>query len=231
MSKDHEWKNEKFWIEVEFKGLYPPEKITKIQGAEELVKDEDFSGKKVLDNGCGTGWLGEMLQKRGANVIGIDISNTLLEEASKHIQTIKASSYKLPFDGQSFDYVVSFMVIHILDDLTKVLKEVHRVLKQNGKFYIGIVHPMAEKWNEETGLCYSDPASYNKTEERVWVFNLIDGRKFTKHYLHRPLNFYQSEFSKLFTITRKLEPKFPQEIRNNGRYASTEYLFLEMTRK
>ena len=232
MSRDYdEWENEKFWIEVELKGLYPPEKITKIQGAEELTKDEDFSGKKVLDNGCGTGWFGKILQDKGADVIGIDISDTLLEKASKDIPTKKASSYKLPFDDQTFDYVISFMVIHILDNPIKALREVYRVLKPNGKFYVGIVHPMAEKWNEQTGLCYTNPPSFNKTEERIWIFNLIDGQRFTKHYLHRPLSFYESEISKLFTITKKLEPKFPKEMRNNGKYASTEYLFLELTKK
>jgi hypothetical protein len=37
MQTEHEWQDEKFWIEVEIKGLYPPEKITKIQGARELI--------------------------------------------------------------------------------------------------------------------------------------------------------------------------------------------------
>jgi len=231
MSKNLEWENEKFWIEVELKGLYPPEKITKIQGAEELTKDEDFSGKNVLDNGCGTGWLGKMLQNKGAEVIGTDISDTLLEEAAKYIPTQKASSYELPFGDQTFDYVVSFMVIHVLDDPAKAIKESWRVLKPNGKFYVGIVHPMAEKWNEQTELCYLDPSSFTKTEERAWIFNLTNGQKFTKHYLHRPLSFYEKEFNKLFKINKKFEPKFSEELTNDGKYASTEYLFLELVKK
>jgi ubiquinone/menaquinone biosynthesis C-methylase UbiE len=231
MSKNHEWENEKFWIEVELKGLYPPEKITKIQGAEELIKNVDFSGTKVLDNGCGTGWFGKMLQDKGADVIGTDISDTLLEEASKYIPTEKASSYELPFDDQAFDYVVSFMVIHVLDDPAKAIKEAWRVLKPGGKFYVGIVHPLAEKWSEETKLCYQDSASFDKAEERTWIFNLTNGQQFKKHYSHRPLSFYETEFNKLFKFNRKLEPKFPEEMRQNEKYASTEYLFLELVKK
>lgn len=231
MSKDHEWENEKFWIEVELKGLYPPEKIIKIQSAEELTKEVDFSETKVLDNGCGTGWFGKMLQDKGADVIATDISDTLLEEASKYISIKKASSYELPFPDQTFDYVVSFMVVHVLDNPAKAIKETWRVLKPGGKFYVGIVHPMSEKWNEETGLCYEELSSFDKIEERTWIFNLTTGQQFKKHYLHRPLSFYETEFNKFFDIKRKLEPKFPEEIRQNGKYASTEYLFLELVRK
>ncbi|EKE11786.1 MAG: ubiquinone/menaquinone biosynthesis methyltransferase [uncultured bacterium] len=231
MSKDHEWEKEKSWIEADLKGLYPPNKITKIQGALELIRDENFSGKKVLDNGCGAGWFGKIIQDKGAEVIGTDISDALLEEASKYIPTKKASSCELPFGDQAFDYIVSIMVLHIFDDPDQTIEESWRVLKPGGKFYVGIVHPMADKWNEETGLCYLDPASYDKIEERTWIFNLTDGRKFTKHYLHRPLSFYESKFSRLFMINRKLEPKLPEKMRENGKYASTEYLFFELIKK
>lgn len=231
MSKDHEWKNEKLWIGVEKKGLYPPEKILKIKSAEELIDGENFSGRKVLDNGCGTGWFGKLLQEKGADVIGTDISDSLLKEALQFIPTKKASSYELPFGDEYFDYVLSFMVIHILDDPKKAIKEAHRVLKSKGKFYVGIVHPEAERWNTQKDLCYSDPSSFNTTEERTWVFNLTNGKKFTKHYFHRPMEYYESEFGKWFSITKRLEPKLPKGMRKNGKYASTEYLFLELTKK
>lgn len=230
-SSDFEWKNDKSYIKAELKSLYPPEKITKILGAEYLIKDENFSEKIILDNGCGTGWFGKILQDRGADVIGTDISDTLLLEASKYIPVKKASSYNLPFNDQTFDYVVSFMVIHILNDPGKAMKEAWRVLKTNGKFYVGIVHPLSEKWDEKTGLCYLDPSSFDETEERIWIFNLINGRRFTKHYIHRPLSFYESEFGKLFKTTKRFEPKLPENMRQNGKYASTEYLFLELTKK
>ena len=231
MSKDSEWKSEKFWIDVEQRGLYPPEKIIKIESAKKLIKGEKISGKKVLDNGCGTGWFGKIFQDEDADVIGTDISETLLKEASKHFTTKKASSYKLPFGDEKFDYEILFMVVHVLDDPKKALKEAHRVLKPKGKLYVGIVHPMAERWDEKTGLCYLDPSSFDKSEERIWIFNLTNGRKFVKHYIHRPMEYYESEFKKLFSITKRLEPKIPKAMEENGKYASTEYLFLELTKK
>lgn len=231
MNNQAEWENEQLWIEVEENGLYPPEKITKIKGAIELIKDDDFSAKKVLDDGCGTGWFGKMLQDRGVDVIGTDISDTLLEEASKYIKVKKASAYDLPFDEESFNYVISFMVIQVLENPDKALTEIYRILKPNGIFYFGIVHPMAEKWDEKTGKCYEDFSNYESIEKRPWIFNLKDGRRFIKHYIHRPLSFYENEFKNLFNISKKLEPKFPNEMTENGKYAKTEYLFIKLTKK
>lgn len=231
MNNESEWENEKtWWIEAGKGGLYPPEKITKVQGALELIEDENFVGKKVLDNGCGTGWFGKIIQERGANVIGTDISEPLLEEAKSQIKVTKASSYRLPFENQSFDYVISLMVIHVLAFPERALSEIYRVLKPRGKLYLGIVHPKAEKWDEKTGLCFVDMSTYDSIENRPWVFNLLDGRRFTKHYIHRPLSYYENELAKRFTVSKKLEPKFADESTQKGKYATTEYLFLELVR-
>jgi SAM-dependent methyltransferase len=230
MGNESEWINDKLWIEVELKGLYPPEKLTKIQCAQELIAGINFNGKAVLDDGCGTGWFGKMLQERGGKVIGTDISNTLLSEAEKHIPVKRASSYGLPFENNSFDYAVSFMILHILDNPSKAVREMHRVLKPEGKLYLGIVHPDAEKWEEKTGLCY--PSTPNHlSEERVWIFNLTDGRKFTKHYINRPLSYYTEILSQGFNINKVLEPELPEHLRMNGKYAKIEYLFMELTKK
>jgi ubiquinone/menaquinone biosynthesis C-methylase UbiE len=222
MAKDHEWENESFWIEVERKGLYPPERITKIQGAEALIRGEDFRNKKVLDNGCGTGWFAGLLG--GADVIGTDISETLLQEAAKSIPTRKASSYDLPFEDSSFDYVISFMVLHVLDEPLRAIDEAYRVLRPGGRYYVGMVNPDSEVWDEKTGLC--SPSSGTRTEERTWVFNLTDGRSFTKHYINRPREFYVRAFEKLFTVERIIAQRFTMT--QGGRYASQEYLFFDL---
>lgn len=166
MNIDAEWVDEEFWIEVEQKGLYPPEKETKIAGALSLIQDEDFAGKRVLDVGCGTGWFGALLQDRGARVIGSDISDTLLREAARRIPVVRASAYRLPFPDESFDCAISFMVLHVLETPEQALREVSRALAPAGKFYLGIVHPEAERWDEATGSCFSDLSSYESIEVR-----------------------------------------------------------------
>lgn len=227
-----EWENDRIWADVEKKGLYLPGKGAKIRGARSLIKDIDFTSKTVLDIGCGTGWFGKMVRDRGAEVTGIDISEILLNAASFNIPVVKkASAYRLPFGDNSFDFTASLMVMQILSDPMKAITEMHRVLKAKGKAFVGIVHPNAEKWDKQTGLCSPDRSSDNTAENRPWVFNLSDGRRFTKNYIHRPLSYYLSGFHKLFDISMVHEPAPEEEFRNTGKYASREYLFFELMKK
>ncbi len=73
----------------------------------------DLNGATLLDAGCGTGAMTEELVKRGANVVAVDISPSLLEIAQKRIPeamhaniTFKAGDMLDPAHG-SFDYVVA----------------------------------------------------------------------------------------------------------------------------
>lgn len=227
-----EWEDESFWIYVENNGLYPPERDTWRQGVEALLRNEDFEGKnkgkKVLDNGGGTGRLADIVNSRGAETYVTDISGPLLEEASKKAPVAKASSYSLPFGDETFDYVTSFMVLHVLENPEEAIEESWRVLKPAGKFYVGIVHPGAPKWDED-GFCYNDLSTYHWTEKRSWVFNLTDGTCFTKSYIHRPRGFYEEGFKKFFRIEQMLEPENSAHL-DKKKYAQREYLFFELSK-
>lgn len=84
-----------------------------------------FKDKKVLDIGAGTGWCGNEFQKRGANVVMIDI-NPLHEE------TIKMDMQKLEFENESFDFVNCHGSLHHAIDPSQAVKEMSRALKKNG---------------------------------------------------------------------------------------------------
>ena len=100
------------------------------------------SGNKILDIGCGGGLVSEELAMNGFSVTGIDRSINSLEIASNHWRAtdndmvapkyILGDAYKLPFDSESFDGVVISDVLEHLDDLKKVVNEIHRVLKPKG---------------------------------------------------------------------------------------------------
>ncbi len=106
-----------------------------------------FKQKKIriLDAGCGTGFLAKKLEKLG-KVVGVDISSHALHFAKKRaIEVRKASVEKLPFKKNAFDLVVSVDVIYhkdVLDD-KKALKEFFRVLKRKGTL---ILRVPANKW-------------------------------------------------------------------------------------
>lgn len=225
------WSGERFWVDVIENELYPPEAITLPRAVDALIKDEDFRGKKVLDYACGTGRFGKLVQDKGADVIGIDISREILKTASKVIKVKHADGMNLPFEDSSFDYALSFMSLHVIPDFEKALCEISRVLKPDGKLFFGIVHPHSEKWDVETGLAITDNSTYLTVEKRKWVFNLTDGRTFNEEYTHRPLEHYFNTFSKYFVLNRMLEPQLPQKYYGDKKYARIEYLLGELTKK
>jgi 2-polyprenyl-3-methyl-5-hydroxy-6-metoxy-1,4-benzoquinol methylase len=82
----------------------------------------EVKGRRVLDAGCGEGFLSRLLARQGASVTGIDISTMLLEEARRqekeqplNITYLQGSVTDLP-DMGGFDTVVSSLVLPIIPD-------------------------------------------------------------------------------------------------------------------
>jgi len=109
-----------------------------------FVSDEDLKNKNVLDIGCGFGWFEINAEKRGVKkIIGTELEEKDLETARKYTTSEKiefkvGSAIKLPFPDNSFDTVVSWEVVEHIPKNTedKMFKEVTRVLKSGGSFYL-----------------------------------------------------------------------------------------------
>jgi 2-polyprenyl-6-hydroxyphenyl methylase/3-demethylubiquinone-9 3-methyltransferase len=94
---------------------------------------------KVLDVGCGAGFLSNDLAKEKLQVTGIDLSEESLIVAKKYDETKSviyqtADAYHLPFPDQSFDVITAMDFLEHVDDPKGVIKEFSRVLKPNGIF-------------------------------------------------------------------------------------------------
>lgn len=108
----------------------------------------DLSGKSVLDLGCGYGWHCKYAVKCGAEqVLGIDLSEKMIQTANEKNLDAKITyrvcgieDYDYPAD--SFDCVVSNLVLHYMKDLDTVFKRVYQTLKTNGLFLLNIEHPV-----------------------------------------------------------------------------------------
>ena len=91
----------------------------------------------ILDAGCGNGKNMVYLQNEGHNLIGIDFSDGLLNICKKKNLNVQNSDLRdLPFNNNTFDYVISIAVIHHLKtetDRIKALNELLRVTKKGGK--------------------------------------------------------------------------------------------------
>ena len=108
-----------------------------------LLKDVVVN-KKVLDMGCGSGLFTRMLKDWGANVVGEDLSDGLLQIArteNPDINFTQANANNMPYTKGSFDIVTSSLVVHYFEDLKSVFLEVNRVLKPSGKFVFSMHHP------------------------------------------------------------------------------------------
>ena len=94
-------------------------------------------GKVILDYGCGTGKFCRFLRDKGVEVIGVDISNSMLDIArsmdSRNIYYHLINSGHLEFiPSNSIDSITINFVLCILNtqaEITKIVKELQRILK------------------------------------------------------------------------------------------------------
>lgn len=112
----------------------------------DLIRDEP-AGIRVLDLGCGSGLLTQCLQARGFSCCGIDFSAELIALArtmNPGVEFFVADIKKTPFADETFDLVVSGLVMHYEQDLGPAFAEVARVLKAGGQFVFTMHHPIDE---------------------------------------------------------------------------------------
>ncbi len=132
------------------------------------------AGDKVLDIGCGKGFLLFDFTKviPGIQVTGIDISEYAIRNSKEEIRECLqiCNATKLPFPDRSFDLVYSLNTLHNLYcyDLDKALREMQRVGKQHRYLCVESYRNESEK----TNLLYWQVTceAFNTPEEWEWWF-------------------------------------------------------------
>lgn len=100
----------------------------------------DLSGKKVLDLGCGSGWITRLVALKGARVTAMDVSHEGCRVTRERLRACGsgadsiavADAHRLPFKDKAFDVVLSTGVLHHVN-MTTAATEIHRVLKRGGR--------------------------------------------------------------------------------------------------
>nr|WP_273734090.1 class I SAM-dependent methyltransferase [Mycolicibacterium septicum] len=103
-------------------------------------------GQRVVEIGCGTGNLTIRAKKAcpGADIVGTDPDPRALQRAERKakgmtgIKFARAYAQELPFDDGEFDRALSSMMLHHLDEATKLAgaRELFRVLRPGGSLHV-----------------------------------------------------------------------------------------------
>jgi 2-polyprenyl-6-hydroxyphenyl methylase/3-demethylubiquinone-9 3-methyltransferase len=106
-----------------------------------------WEGRRVLDLGCGGGFMSEALAARGARVVGVDPSRGALEAARRHaagqgleIDYLAGAGEAIPLADASVDLVVCVDVLEHVADVGRTVGEVARVLAPGGTFLFDTVN-------------------------------------------------------------------------------------------
>ncbi|MEO1273900.1 MAG: bifunctional 2-polyprenyl-6-hydroxyphenol methylase/3-demethylubiquinol 3-O-methyltransferase UbiG [Pseudomonadota bacterium] len=107
----------------------------------------DWTGKRVLDLGCGGGFVAEALAAKGAIVSAIDPAAEAIDAARAHaagqgydIDYRTGVGEALPFEDAAFDAVICVDVLEHVASVSKTLAEIHRVLMPGGHFLFDTIN-------------------------------------------------------------------------------------------
>ena len=96
---------------------------------------------RVVDVGCGTGFLLLGAARRASQVVGVDVTPAMLAEAKRRVDEAgltnvtlrEATAEALPFADQRFDVALTRLTLHHFGNPGRVLGEMHRVLRPGGR--------------------------------------------------------------------------------------------------
>jgi 2-polyprenyl-3-methyl-5-hydroxy-6-metoxy-1,4-benzoquinol methylase len=119
----------------------------------------DVAGRRVLDAGCGQGYLSRMLAARGARVVGVEPAQALFDysverevELGQGIGYVQADLCDLPDLGEPFDACVASMVLIDIPDWEAALAACVERLRPGATIVVTLNHPCFERlwtvWRE-----------------------------------------------------------------------------------
>ncbi len=228
-------------------------------------------GEVLLDLACGQGFFARefaRLQmpgasatggqaKLGTKVIGVDISQELIQLAKKHPSNLAikqfnnreveyhvSSADKLGFiQNESIDKILIVLSLQNIENANDVIKEVNRVLKPKGKLFIVLNHPAFRipktsswGWDNKLKMQYRRLNSYlSESKEQIQMHPGDKPWEKTISF-HRPLQFYFKALNKNNLLVSKLEEWNSHKISEPGPKKEAEdrtrrefplFLFLE----
>lgn len=209
-------------------------------------------GETILDLACGPGFFSNEFVKKGAKVIGTDISKELIAIAKKQsdfhdyrqLLYIAAPADKLDFlKNESADKAVIILAIQNIENAQAVFEECKRILRPRGKLFLVMNHPAFRVLKESGwGWDAAKKIQYRRVDrylsELKSKIQMHPGGKPSEHTVsfHRPLQFYFKALNKAgFSVgrleewnsNRKSQPGPRAKAEDSARKEIPLFLFLE----
>ena len=168
-----------------------------------LALCEPVAGKRVLDLGCGEGYCSRTLAGRGAQVLGLDVSDGMISLAREAEQAQPlgirydvADAVTVDLGRARFDVVVAVFLFNYLNvaQMRQTMRSVHRALAHGGHFVFAVPHPAFAFMREPARPFYFDVAGkryFGGRDERfpgrIWK---RDGQALEVQMVHKTLEDY-----------------------------------------
>lgn len=178
-----------------------------------------LGGKDVLDLGCGYGWHAKYMAEKGArSVLATDISEKMLERAmetnnDERVEYRNVAMEDLDLPPASFDFVLSSLAMHYVEDYEGMVGKIHSALRKGGTFLLSVEHPLFTAGGSEEWICDESGKILHFPVDNYFVEGKRDSIFLGKHIgkYHRTLTTYVSvPLSLGFMLNALVEPMPPE---------------------
>src|SRR5690349_12364266 len=171
----------------------------------------DLKGKRVLELGCGGAQCSIAFAKQGATAIGIDFSaeqlafaRRLCEREEVRVELRQGDLADLAFlRADSIDLVFSAYAFGYVEDLNRVFRQVHRVLKVGAPLVFSLPHPAYDMIDDDADMPLLVRRSYFDRSPIDYMWN---GIAFTDYH-HTVSELFTSLIRASYRIDQVLEPE------------------------
>jgi ubiquinone/menaquinone biosynthesis C-methylase UbiE len=196
---------------------------------------KEVKGLRVCDLACGQGIVTRRLAERGAWVVGVDLSERLLDIAWRYerenpqgINYVRGDAQALDaVADETFDGVVCNTALMDIPDLAAALRTVSRILRSSGWFVFSVVHPIFQtpgspRWIREEDVIVGTEIR-NYFAEGYWRRDNLDGVRGRVGAYHRTFSTY---FNAL--VQSGLTIEHCSEPRATGRFGELAPVYKEL---